>query len=403
MARRLRMSAELDDWLAELCTFQPASAAEVGAAVVSVMTAGSLSALPIVGEPAAGSVDPREQADHLYQSLLEALQPVRRESAEAATDRKHWAIRVQEAEDAGRPDEVRAQLRRRLDDAERRERALTERSQRMQLEVDAFRTTKETAKAMYTAAEATVRIHDAMGAATGDRSVADDNDELAAHRRALAAAQVHLQAVAAQASQTLRKLQEERAPRAGQDERRPPPPPRPATGLLELRADPLGRDVRLLLAVEPADAVMLLAVLDGEDAVAEHRAQAIELAGDLLTDVRTGDWPPQDALRAADLEVTFADAATFLARFFPSDSGAIAERAATLAAAESLASLRGSNGMSLADLSVETGISEDRLRLIEAGGLRLAQVHEAVAYVRALGGRLTLTADLDESAAVTLA
>jgi len=400
MARRLRMSAELGDWLAELCTFQPASAAEVGAAVVSVMTAGSLSALPIVGEPAADPVDPREHADYLYQSLLEALQTVRRESAGAATDRKHWAVRVQEAEAAGRPDDVLAQLRRRLDDAERRERALAERGQRMQREVDAFRTTKETAKAMYTAAEATVRIHDAMEAVTSERSVADDNDELAAHRQALAAAQTHLQAVAAQASQTLRKLQEERGPRAGQGEQRPPAPP--AAGLLELRADPLGRDVRLLLAVEPADAVILLAVLDGEDAVAEHRPQAIELAGDLLTDIRAGDWPPQDAPRAADLEVTFADPATFLARFFPSDSGAIAERAATLAAAQSLASLRSSNGMSLADLSVGTGISEDRLRLIEAGGLRLAQVHEAVACVRALGGRLTLTADIGESAAVTL-
>ena len=32
MAQRLRMSAELGDWLAELCTSDPASAAEVGAA-----------------------------------------------------------------------------------------------------------------------------------------------------------------------------------------------------------------------------------------------------------------------------------------------------------------------------------------------------------------------------------
>ena len=46
------------------------------------------------------------------------------------------------------------------------------------------------------------------------------------------------------------------------------------------------------MAVEPADTVTLLAVLDGEDAITEHRAQAIELAGDLLTDIRAGDWPP---------------------------------------------------------------------------------------------------------------
>ena len=58
--------------------------------------------------------------------------------------------------------------------------------------------------------------------------------------------------------------------------------------------------------------------------------------------------------------------------------------------------------MSLADLSIETGISEERLPLIEDGGLRVAQVYEAVAYVRALGGRLTFTAQLGESAPVQL-
>ena len=98
--------------------------------------------------------------------------------------------------------------------------------------------------------------------------------------------------------------------------------------------------------------------------------------------------------------MTFADSATFLSRFFPADTGAVAERAAVLAAAQSLAALR--NGMSLADLATETGISEERLRFIEAHGLRVAEVHEAVAYVRALGGRLTLTAELANAAPVTL-
>jgi phage shock protein A len=398
MAHRLRMSAELGDWLAELCTFQSASAAEVATALVCVMTADDPASLVIVGQPAPDPVDPREQVDCLYQNLLEALQPVRRECAEAAADRKHWAIRVEEAEAAGRPDEVLAQLRQRLGDAERRESELTEHSQRIQRDVDALRTTKETAKAMYTAAEAAVFIHDALEAATGERSVPDGHDELAAHRAAVAAAQVHLQAVAAEASQTLRKLQDKHGPAAGQDEQRAQR--QPVAGLLELRADPLGRDVLLLLAVEPADAVTLLAVLDGEDAIAEHRAEAIELAGDLLTDIRAGDWPPQDAPRAADLEVTFAGAAAFLSRFFPSDRGAIAERAAALAGAQTLAGLRRSNGMSLADLAIETGIDEGRLRFIEAGGLRVAQVHEAVAYLRSLGRRLTMTVDGDGDPAI---
>ena len=63
---------------------------------------------------------------------------------------------------------------------------------------------------------------------------------------------------------------------------------------------------------------------------------------------------------------------------------------------------RSSKGLRLADLSKQTGIGEQRLRDIEDGGLRAAQVHEVAAYVRALGGRLTLSADLGESAPVVL-
>jgi hypothetical protein len=141
-------------------------------------------------------------------------------------------------------------------------------------------------------------------------------------------------------------------------------------------------------------------VLDGEEAIAEHRAQAIRLAGDLLTDIRAGDWPPPDADGPADTEVTFADSATFLARFFPGDDGAIAARAADLAAAQSLTGLRG--GLSLADLARQTGISEQRLRDIEGRGLREAEVRDVAVYVRGLGGRLTLTAGIGESAPVVL-
>jgi DNA-binding XRE family transcriptional regulator len=100
--------------------------------------------------------------------------------------------------------------------------------------------------------------------------------------------------------------------------------------------------------------------------------------------------------------MTLADAAMFLARFCPAQADVIAARAAALAVSRSLPDLRSSNGISLADLATETGISEQRLRFIEDGGLRVAQVHEAVAYVRALGGRLTLAADLGDSAPVNL-
>jgi hypothetical protein len=399
MAYRLRMSAELGDWLAELCTFHPASAAEVAAALVSVMSADHPASLPIVSQPAADPVDPREVVDDLYQTSLDALQQVRKDVAEAS-----WktvaAKQLLSDLDRDPPTDpaVRRWLSQAVANAKRHETGLTTRSKRLQREVDAFRTTKETAKAMYTAARATARIRDAIDAATGAESVPERDDELAAQRRAVAKAEADLRAVAEHAARTLRQILDIAG--SGTDEGRQPASA--VVDVLELRADALGRDVRLLLAIEPADAVMLLAVLDGEDAIAEHRAQAIELAGHLLADIQAGDWPPADALSATDLEMTFADSATFLARFFPADTGAIAERADALSVAQTLAGLRSRNGTSLKDLSVETGISEERLRSIEAGGLGEAQVHEVVAYVRALGGRTTLTAELDESAPVVL-
>ena len=399
MARALRMSAELGDWLAELCTVDPASAAEVGAALTSVMTADELASLPVVAKPASDPVDPREVVDDLYQTSLDALQRVRNEVAEASWRTVAAGQLLSGLDEDTPPDPaVRAWLTEALAKAKRHEARLTLRNQRLQREVDAFRTTKETAKAMYTAAQATARIRDATEAATGTGSVPGRDDPLAAQRQAVNAAEANLHAVAEHAARTLREILELAGPAARNDEDRQPASA--AADVLELRADALGRDVRLLLAIEPADTITLLAVLDGEDAIEEHRHQAIQLAGDLLTDIRAGDWPPADALDAADLAVTFPDLATFLARFFPADTGAVAERAAVLAAAQSLAALR--NGMSLADLATETGISEERLRFIEAHGLRVAEVHEVVAYVRATGGRLTLTAELANAAPVTL-
>jgi len=410
MAQRLRTSAELGDWLAELCTSAPPSAAEVGAAITAILDAADPASLALVSEPAADRVDPREEVDYLYQSLLEAARADRQQVAVLATTRAGAERLLAELNSDPQPDPaMQAWLRHALERAERNERAAAKRSQRLQAEVDRFRAAKESAKAMYTAAEASLRVHDAIEAAESESSISaarapryqpgqsPQDGELTDLNRGLEAAEAHLQAIATEAYQTLRTLTEKTGPQAGQ---MPTGPAQPVAGLLELHADPLGRDVRLLLALEPAGTVTLLAVLDGEDAIAAHRPQAIRLAGDLLTDVRAGDWPPDDADDPADTEVTFADSATFLARFFPTQASAIAARAAELAGARSAAGLRGST--SLADLARQTGMSEQRLREIEDSGLRTVQVHEAVAYVRGLGGRLTLTAELGESAPVQL-
>jgi len=410
MTQQLRMSAELGDWLAELCTSEPASAGEVGAAVTAIADAADPASVALVRAPE--PMDPREEVDYLYQSVLEGVQHVRRAVVDAAEARIGAERLLADLDTDPQPDPaVQAWLRQARDKAKRQETAVTKRSQRLQGELDRFRTAKDTAKAMYTAAEASLRIQDAVAIATNGDSISAErivkypqpdqrppaaDEEPAQLTRALEAAEAHLQAVATEAYQTLRSAMND----TGLPGHLASGAVGPVAGLLELRADALGRDVRLLFALEPADTLTLLAVLDGRDAITEHRSQAIRLAGDLLTDIRAGDWPPAAADQPADIEVTFADSATFLARFFGTQASAVAARAAELAEARPVAGLRGN--VSLADLARETGITEKRLREIEDSGLRDAEVREAVAYVRGLGGRLTLTAKLGDSAPVQL-
>jgi hypothetical protein len=154
----------------------------------------------------------------------------------------------------------------------------------------------------------------------------------------------------------------------------------------------------VLFAIEPAGTVTILAVLEGAGAVRVHRDAALGLAGGLLAEIRAGEWPPAQADSPGDVELALADSAAFLDRFFAGGSVAVGRRAAARAGAVTISELRRRRGVSLADLAAATGISEERLWVIEDDGLRAAQIREAVACVRALGGQLDLTADLDDSA-----
>ena len=274
------MTAELGDWLTELGDSEPAIAAEIGAALVAVLIAAQPADLPTLGEPGAPRLrDPREPADYAYQQRLEELQVFRRSVADVATRRRRAELML-EAERRAGADAIRlADLERDIAVAQRSEAQLTEQSQRLQFQVDAFRTAKETRKALYTAAEARLRIFETLEAAGGE-----SDDDLAQLRADVRAAEERLRALLPQS-------------------------PTAAPGLLELQADPLRSDTRIFLAFEPAETVTLLAVLEGP-AISEHGAEAIKLASDLLTEIRADGWP-------ADIdEVSFEDAGAFLARFF---------------------------------------------------------------------------------------
>ncbi|WP_189933475.1 PspA/IM30 family protein [Streptomyces sulfonofaciens] len=164
--------------------------------------------------------DPREVLDYSYQRQLEMLQRVRRGLADVATSRKRIEVQAaqlrqsggklegqaQQALAVGREDLAREALTRRtavaaqIEDLDsqwatlqEQEEKLTVSAQRLQSQVDTFRTRKETIKAGYTAAEAQTRIGEAVsgiGDEMGDVGMAvqraqDKTEQLQARAGAL--------------------------------------------------------------------------------------------------------------------------------------------------------------------------------------------------------------------------
>jgi hypothetical protein len=385
------MSAELSDWLVELCAAGPGSpkwlaATETGAAIAAVMSAADVGDLAFVTDLSAAAAGPDAddqlvEVDYAYQRLLEALQPLRRQVAEAASFR-HAS----------------------------RERALIERMQRTQAAIDRFRLGKEVAKARYTAARAARDVHHALLTSAAESGASDELDqaraELSRVEAVLAAASGQLAAALGDAARLSRRLAREAqaaasdAPGGGDTQAAATPPAgegdedQVTAGLLELRVDPLGADIRILLAIEPADTVTLLAVLDGSAAVSEHRHQAIKLAAELLAELRANGWPRADG-ESSGAELTFAYPGAFLATYFPHCEAEVRRWSAQLAAASTLAALRQQHRASLDELAERTGLSATALRRLEDDDLGSAELADIAAYVRALGGRLRVTAELD--------
>jgi hypothetical protein len=429
MAYRLRMSAELSDWLAELCAAGPGSpewlaATEAGAAIAAVMSATDPVDLALVTDLAASAAitspdDQLVEVDYAYQQLLEGLRPLRIQAAEAGSFRHTTRQRITPAGSCPLPftaDEITA--------ATTRERTLIERMQRNQAAIDRFRSGKEVAKARYTAARAARDVHHALLASAAESGASHELDqaraELSRVEAGLAAASAQLAAALADAARLSRRLARE-AQAAANDDASGSGDPRAAAapltdkgdedqvtaGLLELRFDPLGADIRILLAIEPADTATLLAVLDGSAAVSEHRHQAIKLAGELLAELRATGWPQDqggaDGPGSSDSsELTFADAGAFLATYFPGSAAGVKRRSAALATASTLAALRRQHRASLDELAERTGLSATALRRLEDDDLGSAELADIAAYVRALGGRLRVTAEFDGEQQVLL-
>ena len=340
MGYQLRMSGEIHDWLAQLRTADPARARLVAEALAALAAGGASLGPPLVQPadpdhpgPAEAELDPRAQLDEAYQDRLDQLAVLRRRVADAATLARQFStqlgdlgsLRVRLAEqrqealaagDTGRADTVQqaiadvdrqlALLRERLPRVTAAEQALTRQSYQQQVRAEELRTRKETLKARYTAAEAECMVVQAAAALDAEPGGAPEPEPAAGRPGTAAEAQAKLTAITGEIERELGQAGAPGSPgRAGG-----------IPALLELCPEApatagSGRaGTSILFAVEPPGAALLIAVLDGAEAIREHHGEAVAAARDALREARSGT----DPLLAGP---SYPDAASVLAAFRP--------------------------------------------------------------------------------------
>jgi DNA-binding XRE family transcriptional regulator len=151
-------------------------------------------------------------------------------------------------------------------------------------------------------------------------------------------------------------------------------------------------DIRITFAVEPPGTVLLIAVLEGRDAVRDRHGQAVAASAELLRHARAGQ-----AREAA--AYAFDDARSLLDEFFPGRVGEVEAGAAELIArnrARSLAEQRTRLGLTQAQVARRMGVRQERVSAIERADPGSTEVRTLASYVGALGGRLEIVADLGD-------
>jgi hypothetical protein len=269
LSYRVRMSAEVREWLAALPGEDEQTARLVGSAV-TVLFAGGMLGPPLVTplESLLRTEHPGSALDHSYQRQLELLQVVRRSVADLATERRRL----------GEGDLGQEPLARRYEELVAEERQAILSSERLMARVDAFRTRKGAVKAGYTAALADQRLREALAEpdAPGLEPARAAADELL---RTAADLEHQLGA----APETVRELRLETV------------------------------DLRLLFAAESPDTATLLVAGTADD-WAEWYEEAVPLA---WAELQKDDFVAYDK-------------ATFLAEYFPGEETEIEDAAARL-------------------------------------------------------------------------
>jgi hypothetical protein len=401
----LRMSDEVRDWLDDLRDSDPPAAVQVGQALTALISEGPSLRPPLVASLAGypGEPDPREELDDVYQARLEQMQDLRQHLAEAEAlvrdienqvaelqaqearlaDRRWRALQEGKPEAAAEAvDELAAaqaklaELRRLLPGVVENEGQLRKKHDRLLADVGAFGARKETLKATYSAAEARQGIHEAVTALGLDPGVADGprgGDQASGNE------------AAAGLREAARQIERELGVTASAD------------GLMELRPGAPGDSgIRIVFAEEPAGTALLIAVLEGQDAVREHRSEAVRLSAEVLQRAREGQ--AREAAAHA-----FDDAQSFLDEFFPGSADDVEAGAAALVArnrARTLAEQRARLGLTQAQVAQRMGVRQERVSAIERAEPGATEVRTLAGYVEALGGRLEITADFGEERVV---
>lgn len=316
----LRMSGEIHDWLAGLRDSDPAAAVLVVQALAALMNQGARLGDPLVVSTADDWPWALFEAlDRSYQDRIERLSAVRRGEADAATlvkDIQEQAAELESAQAklrglhhsllaAGKPQEAaqtaaalaaanqqEIQIQRLLPGMIEARHRLGRERQRLQDGIEGFRARKEVLKASYVAAHSSLAVNETIAAAGLEDESGDGRRD---------------EAISPAEARLLRDVTAQMETEVGQQAW--------PQSLMELR--PAGPDdigTRILFAVEPPGTALLIAVLDGAEAVADQRLEAILLSADMLRRVRARQ-APEAAAHGYD------STRRFLEEFYPGNLG----------------------------------------------------------------------------------
>jgi DNA-binding XRE family transcriptional regulator len=414
MACGLWMHDEIRDWLTGLRETEPELARLVGESVLALLDAGDALGPPLaVALESALPPDPREGLEVAYQHQLMILQKVRRGVADVATSRKRVELQISQLEQgvaslarqredalaAGREDlasdartreagfqDQLSRLRAQLPGLTSEEQKLTAASQRLQAKVAAFRVRKETLKATYTAAEASQTIRDAfdeLDAEAGDQESTSDEAGLAPEPE-----------VASPEDEMLREIRDLGSGRPDDAKTEDGGGISAPPGMMELRPGAPGHvRVGLLFVVEPHDTAVLLTYRREPCGSSAEYQEAIRTAGARLPGVQSGRPP------ACPASFTSYGPESFLDEFFPGAETEVEIGASALVArsrAHTLVEARQRRGLTQAQVARRMNVRQERVSAIERATPGATEIRTLAAYVRALGGRLEVIADIGD-------